>query len=57
MKNIDLLKAESKWFQNFCTAEICEPLSTLNRLEEFFELFLRDGLNSEFAYLFGLRDG
>ena len=34
----------------------CEPLSTLNRLQRFFNLFLSDGLNSEFAYLFGLKD-
>lgn len=35
---------------------ICDPASTLNRLRKFFELFLSDGLNSEFAYTFGLKD-
>lgn len=34
----------------------CDPLSILNRLNKFFELFLDDGLNSEFAYLFGLKN-
>lgn len=34
----------------------CEPDDILHRLEEFFKLFLQDGLNSEFAYLFGLKD-
>ena len=33
-----------------------DPVSTLYRLREFFELFLSDGLNSEFAYSFGLKD-
>lgn len=33
-----------------------DPASTLNRLKEFFKLFLSDGLNSEFAYAFGLKD-
>lgn len=33
-----------------------DPLSILNRLREFFKLFLQNGLNSEFAYTFGLKD-
>jgi len=33
-----------------------DPASTLNRLREFLELFLSDGLNSEFAYQFGLKN-
>lgn len=37
-------------------SEICEPACTLNRLREFCELFLSDGLNSEFAYTFSLKD-
>lgn len=36
--------------------KVGDPLSTLNRLEGFFKLFLQKGLSSEFAYTFGLRD-
>ncbi len=34
----------------------CEPSDILHRLDKFFKLFLSDGLNSEFAYAFGLKD-
>ncbi len=33
-----------------------EPDDILHRLDEFIKLFLSEGLNSEFAYLFGLRN-
>ena len=33
-----------------------EPDDILHRLEEFIELFLSNGLNSEFAYTFGLKN-
>jgi len=33
-----------------------DPSDILHRLGEFFKLFLSDGLNSEFAYQFGLKD-
>ena len=36
--------------------QFSDPASTLNRLRKFFELFLSNGLNSEFAYQFGLKD-
>lgn len=36
--------------------DFCEHASALNRLQEFSKLFLQDSLNSEFAYLFGLKD-
>lgn len=34
----------------------CDPDDILYRLDEFFGLFLSEGLNSEFAYQFGLKD-
>ncbi len=37
--------------KKFCD---CDPASTLNRLQEFFKLFLSGGLNSEFSYVFVL---
>ncbi len=37
-------------------APLGDQLSTLNRLREFCELFLSDGLNSEFAYQLGLQN-
>lgn len=37
-------------------SDLGDPASTLNRLKEFFELFLQNGLNSEFAYQFGLKN-
>ena len=33
-----------------------DPDDILHRLEEFFKLFLSDGLNSEFSYQFGLKN-
>lgn len=35
---------------------VSEPNDILHRLREFSKLFLSDGLNSEYAYLFGLKD-
>src|SRR3989344_7574056 len=39
-----------------CHFQNGEPYEILHRLDEFFKLFLSDGLNSEYFYLFGLKD-
>ncbi len=64
MKNLNdssILSTISPLYQEVLGAdkEVCtlgDPVSTLNRLQKFFELFLSDGLNSEFSYTFGLKN-